>query len=87
VVEHLGEQRGIALVVVSPHAKLNITAFALWMALNELQNLDINPVLRGAFEVVGMVSPTAIIGLVDFVVWDGYMSHICSPLLLCFIIQ
>ena len=74
VVEHLGEQGGIALFVVSPYAKLNVRPLATRMRFHEPQNLDIDSVLGGGGEVVAVVSPASLIGDI-FAVLADYMSH------------
>jgi hypothetical protein len=48
------------------------------MGLDELENLDIDPVLRGGREVVGVISPASLIWVVLSVVRYGYVTHDCS---------
>jgi hypothetical protein len=75
VIEHMGEQRGIAsLVCLSPHAIENVLPTATRMRFNEPQNLDVNSVLGGAGEVVAVMSPASLIGDV-FAVLADYVSH------------
>ena len=81
VPEHLGEQSGVASLVVAPNPKLNVRTFASGVLLHELQHLDIYPVLGWGREVVGMVGTAApnasLIGVVYCIVGYLYMAHIC----------